>query len=98
MEHKGYSMYNSGDIRSMKNEFKAMVEDKFNKRMNCRYVTLMHNMYTIKLCKSVLFLFLIAVMMYLHFAVILQSKEILEGSCILGGMLKLLSRRQLVRD
>lgn len=35
VEHKGYSMYNSGDIRQMKHEFKAMVEDKFNKRMNC---------------------------------------------------------------
>ena len=45
VEHKGYSMYNSGDIRQMKNEFKAMVEDKFNKRMNCRYVTLISNMY-----------------------------------------------------
>lgn len=35
VEHKGYSMYNSGDIRQMKHEFKTMVEDKFNKRMNC---------------------------------------------------------------
>lgn len=34
VEHKGYSMYNSGDLRTMKQEFKSMVEDKFDKRMN----------------------------------------------------------------
>jgi len=32
--HKGYSMYNSGDLRQMKQEFKEMVEDKFDRRMN----------------------------------------------------------------
>jgi hypothetical protein len=37
-------MYNSGDIRQMKHEFKTMVEDKFNKRMNCRYEILLRIM------------------------------------------------------
>ena len=36
-------MYNSGDIRQMKHEFKEMVEDKFNKRMNYRYTIYLTN-------------------------------------------------------
>jgi len=34
VEHKGYNMYNSGHLRQMKQEFKEMVEDKFDRRMN----------------------------------------------------------------
>lgn len=34
IEHKGYNMYNSQHLRQMKQEFKDMVEDKFDRRMN----------------------------------------------------------------
>jgi len=34
VSHMGYNMYNSGHLRQMKQEFKTMVEDKFNRRMN----------------------------------------------------------------
>ena len=96
-------MYNSGDIRQMKHEFKEMVEDKFNKRMNYRYTIYLTNnknilQNTIILSRIMSVLPLIDYNMYFDFTVILQLKETLEGSCILGGMLKLLSRRQLVRD